>query len=59
MATRSFYFDMVIDTPEAARNLEKAIEAADKRGPLEIGEVKGITEDPEIVRKLIEKYGKH
>lgn len=34
MATQSFYEDLVIDTPEAVRNLERAIELADKRGPL-------------------------
>jgi len=34
MATSSFYEMMVIDTPEAARNLEKAFYDAEKRGPL-------------------------
>jgi len=34
MATSSFYEMMVIDTPEKARNLVKAFEAAEKRGPL-------------------------
>ena len=34
MATSSFDEMMVIDTPEAARNLEAAYYAAEKRGPL-------------------------
>jgi hypothetical protein len=34
MATSSFDEMMVIDTPEAARNLEAAYRAAEKRGPL-------------------------
>jgi len=34
MATSSFDEMMVIDTPEAARNLEAAFWAAEKRGPL-------------------------
>jgi hypothetical protein len=36
MATSSFYEMLVIDTPEAARNLEAAYDAAVKRGPLVI-----------------------
>ena len=34
MATSSFDEMMIIDTPEAARNLEAAFWAAEKRGPL-------------------------
>ena len=34
MATKSFDEMMVIDTPEKARNLEKAFRDAEKRGPL-------------------------
>ncbi|MCL2712817.1 MAG: hypothetical protein FWD37_06055 [Methanomassiliicoccaceae archaeon] len=36
MATSSFYEMLVIDTPEAARNLERAYYAAEKRGPLKL-----------------------
>jgi len=36
MATSSFYEMLVIDTPEAAKNLEAAYDAAMKRGPLVI-----------------------
>ena len=36
MATQSFYEDLVLDSPEAVHNLEKAIDEADRRGPLRI-----------------------
>ena len=36
MATSSFDEMMVIDTPEAARNLEAAFREAEKRGPLNL-----------------------
>ncbi|MBQ7621375.1 MAG: hypothetical protein IJV47_04705 [Candidatus Methanomethylophilaceae archaeon] len=47
MATKSFYETMVIDTPEAAANLAKAIEDYEKYGPYIPGPTKGVTEDPE------------
>ena len=47
MATQSFYEDLVLRTPEAVRNLERAIELADKRGPLVLEGTKGISDDPE------------
>lgn len=56
MATESFYEDMVIDTPEAAANLEALIESGVKwkRGNTEFtyGKV-----DDEFVREVTEKYG--
>ncbi|AGI47935.1 hypothetical protein TALC_00941 [Thermoplasmatales archaeon BRNA1] len=58
MATQSFYEDMVLKTPEAVRNLERAIEAADRRGPLKIEGIKGVTNDPEIARRIAEMYEK-
>ena len=39
MATSSFDEMMVIDTPEAARNLEAAFYAAEKRGPLKLDHI--------------------
>ena len=53
MATESFYEDMVIDTPEAAANLAKAIEDYEKNGPYIPGPTKGITDDPEILAKFM------
>ncbi|MCL2712147.1 MAG: hypothetical protein FWD37_02570 [Methanomassiliicoccaceae archaeon] len=39
MATSSFEEAMVIDTPEAARNLEAAYWEAEIRGPLELPDI--------------------
>ena len=58
MATKSFYQDLVLDTPEAVANLERAIDEADKRGPIDVSEAKGVTNDPEIARRIAEKYKK-
>lgn len=55
MATQSFYEDLVLRTPEAVKNLEKAIELADKRGPLVLEGTKGISNNPELARKAIER----
>ena len=38
MATKSFFEDLIIDTPEAAANLEKAYDRA-KTEPLDLGDV--------------------
>ena len=55
MATESFYEDMVIDTPEAAANLNELIESGVvwERGD---SVIKYISADSEIVRRLVEKY---
>lgn len=53
MATKSFYETMVIDTPEAAANLAEAIEDYEKYGPYIPGPTKGVTEDPEILDKIM------
>ena len=58
MATKSFYEDMVIDTPEAAANLAKAIEDYEKNGPYIPGPVQGVNNDPELMRELGEKLRK-
>ena len=52
MALESFYETMVIDTPEAAANLAKAIEDREKNGPYIPGPVQGVNNDPELIRKL-------
>ena len=56
MATQSFYEDLVLETPEAISNLERAIDEADRRGRLDLGEVKGVTNDSEIARRIAERY---
>ena len=55
MATQSFNEDLVLRTPEAVRNLERAIELADKRGPLVLEGTKGISDDPEYAHRAIER----
>lgn len=55
MATQSFYEDLVLRTPEAVRNLERAIELADKRGPLVLEVTRGISDDPEYARRFVER----
>jgi len=53
MATKSFYETMVIDTPEAAANLAKAIEDYEKYGPYIPGPTKGTTDDPQVLAKFM------
>lgn len=55
MTTKSFYEDMVIDTPEAAANLNELVESGVvwKRGD---SVIKYIDADSDVVRRLIEKY---
>lgn len=53
MTAKSFYETMVIDTPEAAANIAKAIEDYEKYGPYIPGETKGTTDDPKILDKFM------
>ena len=57
MATESFFEDMVIDTKEAADNLNELVESGVtwKRGN---SVLKFASADSEIARKLVEKYSK-
>ena len=57
MATESFFEDMVIDTKEAADNLNELVESGVtwKRGN---SVLKFASADDEIARKLVEKYSK-
>lgn len=55
MATESFYEDLILDTEEAIANLEKALDEAEKRGPMIIEGAVGVTNDPEFLRKFMEK----
>ena len=52
MATESFYETMVIDTPEAGANLAKAMEDRERDGPLVLGPVQGVDNDPDFIREL-------
>ena len=55
MATESFYEDMVIDTPEAAANLNELVESGVvwERGD---SVIKYVSADSDVVRRLVEKY---
>lgn len=55
MATESFYEDMVIDTPEAAANLNELVESGVvwERGD---SVIKNVSADSDVVRRLVEKY---
>ena len=57
MATESFFEDMVIDTKEAADNLNELVESGVtwKRGN---SVLKFASADDEIARKLVEKHSK-
>ena len=55
VATQSFNEDLILRTLEAVRNLERAIELADKRGPLVLEGTRGISDDPECARRAIER----
>lgn len=54
MATESFYEDLILDTEEAISNLEKALDEAERRGPMVIEGAVGVTNDPEFLRKFME-----
>ena len=53
MPLESFYETMVIDMPEAGANLAKAIEHYEKYGPYIPKKVQGITEDPEVLDRIM------
>ena len=54
METEDYFRDLVIDTPEAAANLLRAIEEADRRGPIDTTGAHKPNHDPEFLRKIME-----
>ena len=56
MATQSFYEDLVLDSPEAVCNLEKAINEADRRGPLRIRDTGAMPCTDDVIRKFMESW---
>ena len=56
MATKSFYETMVIDTPEAAANLAKAIDDYEQYGAYQPGPTQGVCTDPEVIKKIKEAW---
>lgn len=51
MATKSFYETMVIDTPEAAANLAKAIDDYEQYGAYQPGPTQGVCTVPKSSRR--------
>ncbi len=54
MATKSFYEDLILDTEEAIANLEKALDEAERRGPIVFDGPITIEDDPEFLREFME-----
>ena len=55
MATKSFYEDLILDTPEAVANMEKAFEKYEREGGYKVkGQLK-LSTDYELLEKLLEK----
>lgn len=53
MATRSYYEDLILDTPEAIANMEKAFERAE-RGEVRIPYEKvELCCDPDVIRRIL------
>ena len=57
MATESFYEDLILDTPEACANMEKAIDLAEERGDLVIIGAQKPIKDENQIRALIRSMG--
>ncbi|MCL2031807.1 MAG: hypothetical protein FWH45_02775 [Methanomassiliicoccaceae archaeon] len=57
MPIESFYEMLVIDTPEKARKLVEAFEAAEQRGPYvpKHDVMKELEEDERIMKEILEK----
>ena len=55
MATRSFYEDLVLDTPEAVANMEKAFERYETEGGYKVKSQVDISTDYAPIQRLLEK----
>lgn len=49
MATQSFYEDLILDTPEAVANMEKAIERYEREGGLKVKRHVRICTDKDVL----------
>lgn len=52
--TKSFYEDPILDTEGAIANLERALDEAERRGPMVFDRPITIEDDPEFLREFIE-----
>lgn len=55
MATQSFYEDLVLDTPEAVANMEKAFEKYEKEGGYKVKNQVVLSTDYAPIQKLLER----
>lgn len=55
MATKSFYEDLILDTPEAVANMEKAFEKYEKEGGYKVKNEVVLSTDKDLLDRLLEK----
>ena len=55
MATKSFYEDLILDTPEAVANMEKAFEKYEKEGGYKVKNEVVLSTDKALLDRLLEK----
>ena len=55
MATRSFYEDLILDTPEAVANMEKAFEKYERKGGYKVKGQLRLSTDYAPIEKLLQK----
>ena len=55
MATKSFYEDLILDTPEAVANMEKAFEKYEREGGYKVRNQVVLSTDKTLLDKLLEK----
>ena len=53
MATRSFYEDLVLDTPESVAAMQRAIDRADRGDVPDVDSDVRLCTDPERVRRIL------
>ena len=55
MATKSFYEDLILDTPEAVANMEKAFEKYEREGGYKVKNEVVLSTDKDLLDRLLEK----
>lgn len=55
VATKSFYEDLILDTPEAVANMEKAFEKYEREGGYKVRNQVVLPTDKTLLDKLMEK----
>lgn len=55
VATKSFYEDLILDTPEAVANMEKAFEKYEREGGYKVRNQVVLSTDKTLLDKLLEK----